>query len=138
MQRIISLVHQKNHFLEKFYSLNENELLNFSTGNFNNLENFYTSREQILELIKYIDDELNSTGTEKIELNSDDKVDMKAALAIKDEYVNRIIAQDIEILTHIESAKSEIIRELRELQKNRKIVGSYKSKTFDRRLDEEV
>lgn len=54
MLRIIDLLNQKNHFLEKFYTLNENEILNFASGIFDNLESFYQSREKILELIKYI------------------------------------------------------------------------------------
>jgi hypothetical protein len=138
MIRIIELVNQKNHFLEKFYSLNENELINFAQGEFDNLESFYSSREKILEMIKYIDDQLNKTQINTTETTSEDKLELKSALAIKDEYVSRILEQDLEILAHIESAKSEIIRELQDLKRNRKIVGSFKSKTFNRRLDEEV
>ena len=52
MLRIINLLNQKNHFLEKFYSINETELLNFSKGNFDNLEDFYQSRERILSIVR--------------------------------------------------------------------------------------
>jgi hypothetical protein len=136
MHRIISLLDQKNHYLEKFYSLNEEELLNFAQKNFDHLEEFYRTREEILNLIRYIDQELDKLET--AELSSAEKRHAQEALAIKEEYVTRILAQDLEILSCIESAKSSIIRELQEIKRTKKAVGSYKSKTTVNRLDEEA
>ena len=59
--RLITLVYEKNHYLEKFYSLNERELVNFLAGNFENLEGFYQSREQILEMIRYVDMQIDKS-----------------------------------------------------------------------------
>jgi len=140
MVRIITLLNQKNHYLEKFYSLNEIELLNFAKGNFDTIESFYNMRDKILEMIKYLDQQIDSaqgsmTGTASTEI----KMQVKEALAIKDEYVNRILAQDLEILTCIESAKSNIIRELQEVRRAKTAMGRYKSgKTPTRRLNEEA
>lgn len=140
MLRIIQLLNQKNHYLEKFYSTNETGILNFSAGNFDGLEEFYQTREKVLEMIKHIDQELD-----RVQLGSDSiasidlKNEIREALAIKEEYVSRIIAQDLEILSCIESAKSEIIRELRDLRHSRRVVGSYKSQSLSRgHLDEEA
>ena len=59
MLRIITLLNQKNHYLEKFYSLNETEIIHFSAGYFDNLDSFYQTREKILEMIKYLDGEID-------------------------------------------------------------------------------
>lgn len=138
MSRIITLINQKNHYLEKFYSANESELLNFVAGDFSNLESFYQSREKILEMIKYIDGQIEAASAEGNELSAAERKEVSEGLAIKDEYVNRILGQDLEILATIEDAKSSIIRELQDVRKTRKAVGSYRSRTFNNIIDEEV
>jgi hypothetical protein len=139
MIRIINLLNQKNHFLEKFYSINETELLNFSQGNFDNLEHFYQSREKILSIIRRLDQQIDVIQNEnRMEEVDNAKQMVQEALSIKEEYVNRILAQDLEVLACIEQAKSNMIRELQELRRTKRVVGSYRSKTFTSRLDEEV
>jgi hypothetical protein len=141
MTRIIALLNEKNHYLEKFYSLNEVELTNFVQGQFDNLESFYQTRERILEVLKYVDAQIDRIqGQLETTTNIDDshRGQVREALKIKDEYVARIIEQDIQVLACIEAAKNSIIRELQETRKSRKAVSGYKSKTFNQRLDEEV
>ena len=139
MTRIIDLLNHKNHYLEKFYALNETELVNFSLHNFANLEAFYQTREKILETIRYIDSEIDEVQkTDNVEANAAQKREVTVCLNIKEEYVSRILAQDLEVLSCIESAKSDIIRELQDIRKTRKAVGSYKSRQFNNRLDEEA
>lgn len=141
MLRIINLLQEKNHYLEKFYSLNETEIVNFSLGNFEGLENFYNTRERILEILKYIDGQLESVNAELEDLNqfsSEQRRQVKESMAAKDEYVSRIIEQDLEVLACIEAAKSNIIRELQDVRRARKAVSGYKSPTFVNRLDEEA
>ena len=41
MDRVIDLLQQKNHYLEKFLLMSEAELLNFENKDFGNLESFY-------------------------------------------------------------------------------------------------
>lgn len=141
MQRIISLLQEKNHYLEKFYSLNETEILNFSMGNFENLENFYNTRERILEIIRYLDGQLEQENADTHDFSSvtaEERREATSAMRTKDEYVSRIIEQDLEVLACIEAAKSNIIRELQDVRRVRKAVGGYKSPTFNKRLDEEA
>ncbi len=141
MERVIELLNEKNHYLEKFYSLNETEIENFSVGNFDNLDGFYTTRERILEILKYLDSEIlkeQADYSPEAIASSEHRKEIVQALNTKDEYVSRIIEQDIEVLTCIEQAKNNIIRELQDVRKNKKAIGSYKSKTFDNRLNEEV
>jgi len=141
MLRIINLLEEKNHYLEKFYALNEGEIVNFSLGNFENLESFYNTRERILEILKYIDGQLDLVNTETQELRQfspEERRQVREAMNIKDEYVGRIIEQDLEVLSFIEAAKSNIIRELQDVRRVRKAVSGYKSPTFTNRLDEEA
>lgn len=140
METIMDLLDQKNHYLEKFYSLNEHELPRFVAGNFDDMENFYQNRETILQTIGYIDSKLDSLPLEtyEISLSDGDKLKIKEALQIKDQYIHRIIHQDLEILSCVEITKSNIIRELNDVQKVRKAVKGYKSPTFKQRLDEEI
>lgn len=141
MIRIITLLNEKNHYLEKFYSLNEVELVNFAQGEFDNLEYFYQTRERILDVLKYVDAQIEKAHDAVMSDNnvtSEDRRNIKEALDIKDEYVARIIEQDIQVLACIEMAKNSIIRELQDVRKSRKAVGGYKSNTFQNRLNEEV
>lgn len=141
MTRIVTLLNEKNHYLEKFYSLNEVELVNFAQGQFENLEHFYQTRERILDVLKYVDSQIEKAHDEigmSSEVHIDARVEVKEALRIKDEYVSRIIEQDIQVLACIETAKNSIIRELQEVRRNRKAVGGYKTNTFQSRLDEEA
>ncbi len=140
MTRIVTLLNEKNHYLEKFYSLNEVELANFAQGQFDNLEHFYQTRERILEVLKYVDAQIEKAHDELQDQSvaDQDRRDVKQALAIKDEYVARIIEQDIQVLACIEMAKNSIIKELQQVRHGKKAVGGYKSSTFQNRLDEEV
>ena len=141
MTRIIALLNEKNHYLEKFYSLNETELANFAQGQFENLESFYQTRERILEVLRYVDSQIEKINDETQALDGiveTERQQVKEALGIKDQYVSKIIEQDIQVLACIETAKNSIIRELQDVRKNRKAIGGYKSKTFNQRLDEEA
>lgn len=142
MTRIITLLNEKNHYLEKFYALNEAELTNFLQGEFANIETFYHTRDKILEVIKYIDAQIDETR--KVEAvaveqaSSEQRKQVREALTIKDEYVSRILEQDLQVLSCIETAKNEIIKDLQDLKKGRKAVSGYRAPTFNKRLDEEA
>jgi len=141
MTRIISLLNEKNHYLEKFYALNEVELVNFAQGQFENLESFYQTRERILEVLKYVDAQVDKAHNEidpAATMSAEERQGIREALSSQDEYVKRIIEQDIQVLACTETAKNSIIRELQDVRRNRKAIGGYKSKTFNQRLDEEV
>lgn len=141
MTRIVTLLNEKNHYLEKFYSLNEVELVNFAQGQFDNLEHFYQTRERILDVLKYVDAQIEKANDDigmVAEVDANARQEIKEALRIKDEYVTRIIEQDIQVLACIEMAKNSIIKELQEVRRGRKAVGGYKTKTFNNRLNEEA
>lgn len=141
MQTIIELLTEKNNCLEKFFRLNEAELLNFSVGDFNHLEDFYATREGLLEIIKRIDvlvEEKNSEPIDPATVTDAFKKQIIEILEHKNNLCSKILAQDLEILAAIENAKSEIIRELSQVRVTRKAIGSYKSGQTTTRLDEEA
>lgn len=141
METIINLLKDKNYHLEKFHELNSTELMNFAEGNFDNLEVFYQSRETILDLIRCIDrliDAATSSQPEKVEISDADKKTVTSCMNMKSELVTRILAQDLQILSIIEQAKSNIIKELRQVQSAKKAVGAYKSGDVQNKLDEKA
>ncbi len=137
MVAIINLLNSKNHYLEKFYTLNEEHILRFHQGEIEFLEDFYDRREKILETIQYIDtrieQEQSLVGDSVSEL---DRKQIWEALTVKDEFVRRILDQDLEILAKMDEIKSNIIQELRGVGKNKNQLGKFKSPTFQKRLDE--
>ncbi len=141
MDTIVNLLKDKNYHLEKFHQLNESELLNFAEGNFDNLEVFYQSRETILDLIRCIDRLIeaasNSHGDAPI-VSDKHKKEMIQAMSFKNDIVQRILSQDLQILSAIEMAKSDIIRELRTVQAGKKAIGGYKSGDARNKLDEKA
>ncbi|MEK6774749.1 MAG: hypothetical protein AABY64_12470 [Bdellovibrionota bacterium] len=142
MTRILTLLNQKNHYLEKFYALNEKELSNFLIGNFDSIETFYETREKILEVIKYIDSEVEKTQDNVIQATSPAFGTIRKRIAdsfkVKNLYVEKIVQQDLEILSCIESAKNSIIRELQLLNRGKKAVTGYKTKNYSQKLNEEI
>lgn len=141
METIINLLKDKNYHLHKFYQLNESELVNFSEDCFDNLEVFYQSRETILDLIRCIDrliEAASQTQDPTAQISDQHKKEVLAEMNTKSDLVTRILAQDLQILSVIEQAKSNIIKELRQVQSTKKAVGAYKSGEPRNKLDEKA
>lgn len=142
METIINLLKDKNYHLDKFFQLNESELLNFAEGNFDNLEVFYQSRETILDLVRCIDRLIDAaSGTDGVApavISDAHKREMIRCMNQKQDVVQRILAQDLQILSVIEKEKSNIIKELRQVSGAKKAVGAYKSGDAAPKLDEEA
>ena len=141
MQTIIELLNEKNFCLEKFIRVNEKELTHFREGNFDGLEDFYAQREGLLEIIKRIDfliDEKNQDPIDVSQINDEFKKLVLEAQRCKNDLVSQILQQDLEILSALENAKSDIIRELSSVRSNKKAISSYKSGISTTRLDEEI
>ena len=141
MDTIINLLNDKNFHLKKFLELNESELFNFAEGDFDNLEVFYQSRETILELIRCIDRLIESAAVAHEspgDIAAHHKKAMLTAMNLKNDLVTRILAQDLQILSVIEMAKSNIIRELRQVKTGKKAVGAYKSGESQGKVDEKA
>lgn len=140
MERVISLLREKNHYLEKFFTVNEHELINFGEGNFENVEAFYQAREKLLELIRCIDGLIQeeSQRTEGQTIKAADKAEVEELMKSKDEWVSSILAQDLQVLAYIDKEKSNIIKDLRTNTQARRAVSAYRSADLSNQLDEKA
>ena len=126
MERVIALLKEKNFYLEKFFAINEHELINFGAGDFENVEAFYQARDKILDLVRCIDgliEEENARTATPI--TNEQRKEAEGLLKHKDEWVKAIVAQDLQLLEYVEKEKSNIIRELKTNQAARRAVGAY-------------
>jgi hypothetical protein len=131
MIRLIQYLNEKNHFLEKFYALNEEQIKRLEAGFFEELEIFYNQREDLLKIIKYVDAQIHKahmfhkdvTGA----FTENEKAEIRESMRTKEAYVKRILEQDLKVLGMIDDAKSNIIRELKVIQKTRKALTGYKA-----------
>ena len=140
MQEVLNLLEEKNVCLKRFIDINNKQMAFIEEGNFDDLDNFYAARENILEIIQRVDEmiEVASLNFIEEENTEDVKNSIRKNISEKGDLVNRILAQDLEILSRIDAAKSEIIKELAGVQASRKAIGAYKSGNVDRKLDEEA
>ena len=130
MKRLIELMDQKNHYLEKFYTINETYIEYFLKNRFEEINDFYNSRENILEILKYIDQEIKIVSHTAQEESLLDVQKLKDCLSVKDTFVQKILEQDIDILACIESAKNSIIQELKEVRVGKRVISAYKTPMF--------
>ena len=142
MDRVIDLLQQKNHYLEKFLLMSEAELLNFENKDFGNLESFYTCRDKILNIVNHLDKEFEKTSAQYNDvttLAADKRSKIERAISRKSEIVSQILELDLKLISCIEAEKSAIIRELRGVNAGRKVLDGYKaSRPSEHNLNEEV
>lgn len=138
---IVELIKEKNEYLEKFYNVNLEEISRFADGDFENLENFYQSRAALLDMISSVDrriEESNVLDSEEVEMSPEEKVVVIQELDFRNSLVHKILAQDLQALSFIEKAKSEIIKELAQVRSVKKAVSSYKVGIRHLTIDEEA
>ncbi len=134
MIRLVQLLNEKNHFLEKFYSLNESQINRLQQGHFDDIERFYNQREDLLKILKYVDSEITKSHMLFKDITGPfdeiQKTAIKDCLRAKEMYVKRILDQDLIVLGLIDEAKSQIIRELQDVKKASRAMAGYKSTTL--------
>lgn len=138
MDELIELFKEKNHFLKKFYLLNLRELDHFNSNKFENLETFYSQREQILEIINYIKTKIEKLSAIKEFKECYNNVEIKKIEQSNEVLAKDILKQDAEILALIENAKNLIIKELQKIKKGKSVVSKYKGFNKTNNLDEEA
>lgn len=131
MIRLIQLLNEKNHFLEKFFALNEKQILLLEAQAYETVDSFYNKREDIIKIIKYIDSEVMKAHQLHKDINGvfteTDKLALRECMRVKELYVAKILEQDIHVLALIDEAKSKIIKELQDVRLNKKAMAGYKS-----------
>lgn len=131
MIRLVQLLTEKTHFLEKFYTLNEAQIAELENGHFDKIEKFYNQREDILKILKHLDAEVNRAHTLHKEINGvfteTDRAAFHECMRVKEMFVEKIIDQDMQVLALIDEAKSKIIRELQDVRLAKKAMHGYKT-----------
>ncbi len=136
--RLIQLLEQKNHYLEKYLTLNETQLSLLKQGEIDSLDEFYTQRDEMLNVISYIDTQVSECTKQNFDYQTNDRDNVKNLLHIKNQYIYQILDQDVQILSLIDQAKSLIIKELQDIKKGKIAIKGYHSKDNTVRLSEKV
>jgi hypothetical protein len=140
MSKTVDYLEEKNMYLEKFLGLNRDWLDRLSRGDYAELESFRENRENILNIVKHIDALIDTHSRREASVDTEFSIKkhINTLLIRKDALVKAILSQDLEIMEMIELAKSQIILDLRGVQKGRKTIGSYKSHNRKETFDEEA
>jgi len=141
MQKILDLLKERNTCFEKFKAINNAELIRIKSGDFNNIDIFYRSRENILNMVSNFEELIEkrvTVASPEGEIPREMKIDLMKVLREKDNLIKYILAQDLEIMSLIEEAKTQIIYDLRTLTTGRKALNAYQHGTKVRTLDEEI
>ena len=103
---IISVLEQKNSYLLEFHRINTDELRRLSEGCADNLENFYYSRELLLDAIKKLDDQISSNKLNKnLFIHVSYKNKLLDILNLKRKMVKSILNQDLAIISLVNQIK---------------------------------
>lgn len=140
MKRVLELLEERNRCLEKFDQLNVSHIKAFQDGNFDKIDEFYSHREGLLEMIQKVEELVQGDLREPqhAQAEQDEKAHLQLLLYKKEALVKTILHHDLEIIELIEQEKSKVIRDLLKLQKNRKNISAYHSGRSEQLLDEEV
>jgi hypothetical protein len=140
MDRTITYLEEKNMYLEKFLGLNSQWLEKLTKEDFGELEEFRENREDILNIIRHLDAliEARVQSTEVAIVDTAIKSQINGILARKDSLVKAILSQDLDIMQIIDVAKTQVIHDLRNVQKGKKTISSYKSYNRKDTIDEEA
>ncbi len=125
---IITLLKEKNTYLETFLEVSERERKAFKARNFDNLEALYAIREDILQNIRSLDVRIErySRGLKHETLHSEEKDLIKKLMSHKQSLVNSIMAQDLVMLSCVENEKSSLIKKMGSVKDGRRLLKAYR------------
>jgi hypothetical protein len=128
MEMIIQLLEQKNNLLQAFLEISESERKSFKARNFDNLEDLYATREDLLGSIQSVDRRLDLYSSEQDTnlVTTNDKSYIKKLLDKKQNLVNEILQQDLVILSCVENEKSSLIKKITSVSSGRRLVKAYR------------
>lgn len=109
---LFEILEKKNFYLLEFHKINMAELRQLTTkGNVDNLENFYYSRELLLNAINKLDSQISTNKLIKnLKINKKEKRRLMDILNLKREMVMSILEQDLTILSLVDQIKNRNIQ----------------------------
>lgn len=125
---IIQLLEQKNNLLRLFLEMSEAERKSFKARNFENLESLYDNREELLSCVQSIDKRLDihSANESAESVSAENKKVIQRLLDQKQILVNKILEQDLMILSSVETEKSSLIKKITSVSSGRRLVKAYR------------
>ena len=126
---VLTILRSKNNCLERFLALSLDFAKSMEANDLSGLAKFQENRENIIKALDLYDRKVSevlvvlSPGQRTPQLIQA----VEAALAKKDELVHRILEEDLKIISGIEDAKNETLKELSATRKNKDLVGKFKS-----------
>lgn len=124
------LLKEKNFYLEKFFEESEKERRSFKARKFENLSNLYKKRESILNNIADIDKKITEVNLRKVEMDDPTKKELGQLLETKKKIVNKILDQDLQIISCVEKEKSSIINKVASLREGKMLINKYRQKSI--------
>ncbi len=138
VQEILELAQHKNHFLEKFFNLNHDEIKFLENSQLDGLDAFHSAREKLLVIIQEVDEKIGARLHRDLQISADARETLKISLRRKDHLVREILRQDLTILSLVQKAKDQVIKDLTEVKKSRQTIGKYRGRLDHLGLDEEI
>lgn len=127
MTNIIAILNEKNQLLGHFLKLTAEEHQRLSSGNFEKLQLFYETREGLLKLIKLLDQKTDHfLNHAQEEANASVKSTVRALFEKKERIVEQILEKDLEIISFIEKEKNDVIKNLRDTTRGKRVLGAYR------------
>lgn len=125
---VITLLKEKNMYLETFLEVSDKERKSFKARNFDNLEALYAIREDILANIRSVDSRIEKYSRDLApeNLQPGDREIIKSLLAQKQTLVNGIMAQDLVMLSCVENEKSSMIKKMGSIKDGRRLLKAYR------------
>ena len=110
---IFEVLEKKNSYLLEFHKINMNELSRLSKGHIDNLENFYYSRELLLNAINQLDNEISRKKIRKsLKINPIQKKKLVDIFKLKRKMVLSILDQDLAIISLVDKLKKGKIKDI--------------------------
>lgn len=119
VQSLFNLLEEKNSYLLEFHKINTDEIERLTKGLTDNLENFYYSRELLLNAIDRLDKkiakekETTCLETQNLEVQREEKKKLQEILHLKKSMVLSILDQDLAIISLVDKLN----------QKNQKVAS---------------
>ena len=104
---LFEVLEQKNAYLLEFHKINMHELNRLAEGRIDNLENFYYSRELLLDAICDLDHKISSEShfAKDVRIDETQKKKLLDILNLKRNMVISILDQDLAIISLVDQIK---------------------------------
>lgn len=137
---------EKEHFLLEFANLNRTALQQFSQGQFQFIDPFYEGRENLLNILNYIEQKIRNQKlpmlkTEKLTLTLESGESSSSEIDYLP-IINEILTLDEKIQQYIKHERDHLFNEIQSIGKNKKNFVNYKvnynTNINNKSLDEEA